>query len=73
MNKFGDERRLLRLYEIVGCKKRGVTSIVPICPSGWWKLVREKKAPQPVKIGRTTNWYRDEVYSFIDSLRDSRN
>lgn len=68
-----NERILIRLHQVIGCRKRGISSIVPISSSVWWKLVREKKAPQPVKIGKATAWYRDEVFAYVDSLSDKRN
>lgn len=66
------QSRFLRLHHIIGCRKRGISSIVPVSASVWWRLVRENKAPQPVKIGKTTNWYEDEVYEFMNSFRASR-
>lgn len=67
-----NEPVLLRLYQVIGSRERRIESIMPISASVWWKLVREKKAPQPVKIGRSTFWYRDEVYTFVESWRKSR-
>lgn len=63
---------LVRLRDIIGCRKHGITPIVPISASVWWKWVRESKAPQPIKIGGSTFWYRDEVYAFVESWRKSR-
>jgi prophage regulatory protein len=49
--------RLLRLP--------GVLHLLPLGRSAWLDLVREKKAPQPVKIGRATFWVESEVQEFI--------
>ncbi len=33
-----------------------------------WKLLREDRFPQPVKIGKLTRWHRAAVESWIDDL-----
>ena len=40
----------------------------------WWlDLVKARKAPQPVKIGRSTFWLASEIQTFIaDRVRESR-
>jgi predicted DNA-binding transcriptional regulator AlpA len=41
--------------------------------SAWLDLVRKRKAPQPVKIGRATLWVESEVQAFIaERIRESR-
>lgn len=60
-----DPGRLIRLpaaLELVGLGR-----------SAWLDLVRERKAPQPVKIGRATLWVETEVRGFIAArVRQSR-
>lgn len=46
--------RLIRLNEVL--------FLLPISKSTWWKGVREKRYPQPVKLGnRITCWRLDEI------------
>jgi predicted DNA-binding transcriptional regulator AlpA len=41
--------------------------------TAWLDLVRERKAPQPIKINRATLWLEAEVLGFIaDRIRQSR-
>lgn len=47
--------------------------VVGLGRSAWLDLVREKRAPQPVKIGRATLWVAAEVHQFVrDRIRQSR-
>jgi prophage regulatory protein len=62
----------MRLTQVIGCRKRGITPIVPVSSSVWWKWVRENKAPQPIRIDGSTFWYRDEINKFVESWRESR-
>ena len=57
--------RLLRLPTTLQTVQGGRT---------WWlDLVKAKKAPQPVKIGRATFWVASELQQFIaDRVRESR-
>lgn len=44
------------LAEILGMSKRTI-----------WRLLSAGQIPQPVRIGRSTRWRRDEVQRWIDS------
>lgn len=58
--------RLIRLPETLRQVNLGRTA--------WLDLVRERKAPQPVKIGRATLWVETEVQAFIRArIRAGRN
>lgn len=46
---------------------------VGIGRSHWLDLVREKRAPQPIKIGRATLWLAAEVDAWVrERVRESR-
>ena len=48
-------------------------SLVGLGRSAWLDLVREKRAPAPIKIGRATLWVEAEVRRFIaERVRQSR-
>lgn len=57
--------QLLRLLAVLAIVQGGRT---------WWlDLVKSRKAPQPVKIGRSTFWLASEIQAWIaDRVRDSR-
>jgi len=53
----------LRIWQIVGDKKRGIAAIIPISKSSWWKGVKNGQYPKPIKLSeRTTVWLAEEVY-----------
>ena len=57
--------RLLRLPDCL--------QLVRIGRTAWLDMVRDKQAPQPVKIGRATFWAETEVQAFIaERIRLSR-
>ena len=57
--------QLLRLHAVLATVQGGRT---------WWlDLVKARKAPQPVKIGRSSFWLASEIQVWIaDRVRDSR-
>jgi predicted DNA-binding transcriptional regulator AlpA len=40
--------------------------------SGWYKAVAEGRAPQPVKLGRSSRWRSDDIAALIDALSMGR-
>ncbi|MFO1220320.1 MAG: AlpA family phage regulatory protein [Burkholderiaceae bacterium] len=61
----GGPCRLIRLPACLG--------LVGLGRSAWLDLVRDGKAPKPVKIGRATLWLESEVQQFIaDRVRHHR-
>jgi prophage regulatory protein len=67
MEKRHMEERLIRLPEIVGNKKEGIPGLLPIGASTLWKAVKEKRFPQPVKLGpRTTCWKLSEIMQLVN-------
>ena len=60
---------LLRLKQIVGDKKAGTQPIVPVTAATWWRWVKARKAPQPLKLSpRVTVWRSTDVASFVKHL-----
>lgn len=51
-------RRLIRLPACLHATGLGRTA--------WLDLVKAKKAPQPIKLGRATAWVEAEVSAFIE-------
>jgi prophage regulatory protein len=60
----------LRIHNIIGCIRRGISPLVPIFPHNWLKKVRLGIYPQPVKIGaRTTAWKTKDVKDFLAKMQ----
>ncbi len=46
-----------------------VLELIPVSKSTWWDGVKEKRFPQPVKIGpKTTVWRVEDIRAFIIHL-----
>lgn len=58
--------RLLRLSQIIGDKKRGIPSIIPISRASWYAGVKTGKYPAQVHLGpRTAAWLESDVMALI--------
>ena len=57
----------IRLQQIVGDRKQGITAIIPVGKSTWWAGVRSGRYPKPVKLGpRTTAWRVEDIRALIE-------
>lgn len=55
-------QQLLRLPQIIGCKKRKIEPIIPVSRSTWLDGVKAGRFPPPIKLSeRVTAWRADEV------------
>lgn len=60
----------LRIYQILGCKRRWIAPLLPIGKSVWWKGVRTGKFPKSIKLGpRTTVWKTEDIIALINSFK----
>ena len=60
--------RLIRVKDIVGCKKSGTRGYLPISKASWWAGVAEGKYPAPIKLGaRTTCWRESEILAIFNN------
>lgn len=59
---------LLRDYQIIGCKKRGIDPLIPIGRSTWWQGVADGKFPQPVRLGNSSTafWKASDIKALIE-------
>jgi predicted DNA-binding transcriptional regulator AlpA len=60
--------RLLRLWDITGCKKRGIKGIVPCSKSTLYRRIEEGSFPKPIRISRVAWWKESDIINFIDAL-----
>ena len=59
----------LRIWQIVGDKKRGIEPILPIGRSTFLAGVKSGKYPQPVKLSeRTTAWRKADILTLLNSM-----
>jgi prophage regulatory protein len=59
----------IRLYQIIGDRKRGIPGVLPIGRTSFLNGVKSGKYPKPVKLGeRTTAWRVEDIRSLINSL-----
>lgn len=57
----------LRLDQILGNPKFGLSPLIPIDKSTWWAGVKTGRFPQPVKLGpRTTAWRVEDIQALIE-------
>ena len=60
------ERGLVRLWQILGDRRRGVPPIIPISKSSWWAGIKTGKYPKPVKLSaRCTCWHAEDIRQLI--------
>ena len=51
----------LRLHQVL--------ELIPIGKSSWWNGVKEKRFPQPIKLGpRTTAWKAEDIHALLISF-----
>ncbi|MEI7970728.1 MAG: AlpA family phage regulatory protein [Betaproteobacteria bacterium] len=56
----------LRLRQIIGDKKAGVTPIFPVGATTWWNGVKVGRYPKAYKIGpRATAWRAEDIRALI--------
>jgi len=59
----------LRVWQIVGSKKKNIQGIIPISRSSFLAGVKSGKYPAGVKLGaRTTAWKASDIRRLIDEL-----
>jgi len=57
----------LRLDQILGNPKFGLSPLIPVGKSTWWAGVKTGRFPQPVKLGpRTTAWRIEDIMQLIE-------
>jgi prophage regulatory protein len=49
-----------------------VLELVPVGRAYWYSLVRDGKAPKPVKLGKRSLWVEAELDAWISALAEQR-
>jgi len=64
-----EKTAFLRIWQIVGDKKRNIQPLIPISRSSFLAGVKEGKYPAPVKLSsRCTAWKAADIQRLIDEL-----
>ncbi len=62
----------LRLWQIIGDKKRNIPAVLPVSRSTFLSRVKDGTYPQPVKLGgegsRSVAWRVDDIRALIGEL-----
>jgi prophage regulatory protein len=59
----------LRVWQIVGDRKRGIEAILPIGRSTFLAGVKSGKYPKPVKLSeRTTAWRKADIMALLENM-----
>ena len=62
-------KRLLRLIDIIGDKAEGIPPIIPVSRTLWWRGIKEGRFPAGIKIStRCTAWPAEVIYDLSDRL-----
>ena len=60
---------LLRLWQILGDRRRSVPPIIPVSKSSWWAGVKSGKYPKPVKLSsRCTCWRVEDIRALLGQM-----
>ena len=59
---------LMRELDVIGSRQRGIAGLFPVSRSKFRQMVRDGKAPAPIKCGSMSLWKRAEILAMIDRL-----
>ena len=57
----------VRIWQIIGDRKKGIPPVIPISRSSWWAGVADGRYPKPVKLSeRCTVWRVEDIRAMLD-------
>lgn len=59
---------LLRLKQIIGCRKSKIPAIIPLSASAWYAGVKTGVFPKSLKMGRATVWRAEDIHALLATL-----
>jgi hypothetical protein len=63
---------LVRLWQILGDRRKGIPPIIPVSKSSWWAGVKSGKYPKPIKLSdRCTCWRVEDIQALLAQLGQS--
>jgi predicted DNA-binding transcriptional regulator AlpA len=73
LNRQCNGNALLRLWQIIGDKKRGIPALLPVSKSVFWSRVHAGIYPAPLRLGpRTTAWRYSSIMELIENAEPWR-
>lgn len=66
-------KRLLKLHDIIGDKRRGIPPIIPMSRAQWYLGVSKNLYPRPLKLSegsRASYWPEDEILALIERRKE---
>lgn len=62
-----NEARFLRIWDIIGCRRRGIAPVLPVSRTTWLDGVRTGRYPKPIKLSeRVTAWRAQDVFGLLN-------
>jgi prophage regulatory protein len=69
--KIDEEDALLRLWQVIGDKRRGIPGLYPVSRSTWYQGIKNHIYPQGVKISpRCTAWRKSVIKKLIEQTKN---
>ena len=62
------ETAYLRIWQIVGDRRRGIEGLLPISRTVFFEKVKSGEFPKPIKIGRSSFWKTEDIKNLIIAL-----
>ena len=68
------ENGLVRLWQIIGDRKKGIPPIIPVSKSTWWAGVKSGRYPKPTKAfgPRISAWRVEDIRALIEAASSER-
>ena len=67
------ETGYIRLAQILGSPKAGITPIIPVSKSTWYQGVKSGKYPKPSKISeRCSAYLRSDIIELLNKLKGGK-
>ena len=68
-----DHERFVRLSQIIGDPKKGISGIIPVSRASWYRGIKEGKFPAPHYLGSMTAvWLMSDIQKLIsDTVEQS--
>lgn len=59
----------LRIWQIVGDRKKGISPIIPVCKATWWAGVASGRFPAGILLGpRTRVWSVESIRALVAEM-----
>ncbi|MGE3550885.1 MAG: helix-turn-helix transcriptional regulator [Geobacter sp.] len=61
--------KLLRIYDVIGNRKKGITGIIPMSRSAWYLGIAKGCYPAPVKLSeRSVAWRSEDIEALVKKI-----